>query len=375
MFSVLFLTGHPIEDASVRYRVYQFVGPLEKAGYSCTIAPFTTATLFTALQHRRKLATKALHTVYCTARRLFRLASLSKFDIVVIHREAFPFLAPLVERWILRAHPRIVFSFDDAVHIGHGDVSPSNHPWLYRAKYGKGYDEVIRDSAHVIAGNRILAEHASAHNANVTVIPTVIDCQHFRFRQRRLEDEVPVTIGWMGSRSTVRYLVQIEPVLRDIARVHRGRVRFRFFGASEYNLDVPDFRSLPFSLDRELQHLHSLDIGLMPMPDTEWTRGKCAFKAIQYMATGVATVASPVGITPDVIQNNVSGILANSNNEWFQALDRLISDAGLRERVAIAARHRIEQLYSLQVWGPRLISLFDTLVSSADVVNRDSVAA
>jgi hypothetical protein len=140
-------------------------------------------------------------------------------------------------------------------------------------------------------------------------------------------------------------------------------------------LDVPDFRSLPFSLDGELQHLHSLDIGLMPMPDTEWTRGKCAFKAIQYMATGVATVASPVGITPDVIQDNVSGILANSNKEWFQALDRLISDAGLSERVAIAARHRIEQLYSLQVWGPRLISLFDSLVSSAEVGNRDSVAA
>jgi glycosyltransferase involved in cell wall biosynthesis len=227
----------------------------------------------------------------------------------------------------------------------------------------------------VIAGNRTLAEHAAEQNPNVTVIPTVVDCQRFRLRSLRLDNSAPVTIGWMGSRSTVGYLSLIEPALREVARVHPGRVRFRFFGAPEYELDVPDFRSLPFSLERELQDLSSLDVGLMPMPDTEWTRGKCAFKAIQYMAAGVATVASPVGATADVVQHNVTGVLAKTTGEWFQALDRLISEATLRERLALAARRKVEQFYSLQVWGPRVVSLFDQLTASTEGLNRGSVAA
>lgn len=375
MPNILFLTGHPIEDASSRYRVHQFAEYLERAGYNCTIAPFTTVALFRALQGRRKLGTKISQTLYCTLRRLARLTTLSRFDTVVIHREAFPFLAPSVERWILRMHPRVIFSFDDAVHSGHGDVSTLNHPWLYRAKYGGGYDEVMRRCVHVIAGNRMLAEHAAEQNPNVTVIPTVVDCQRFRLRALRLDNSAPVTIGWMGSRSTVRYLSLIEPALREVARVHHGRVRFRFFGAPEYELDLPDFRSLPFSLERELQDLSSLDVGLMPMPDTEWTRGKCAFKAIQYMAAGVATVASPVGGTADVVQHNVTGLLAKTAGEWFQALDRLISEATLRERLALAARRKVEQFYSLQVWGPRVVSLFDHLTASTEGLNRGSVAA
>jgi hypothetical protein len=181
--------------------------------------------LFRALQREGKLATKVWQTIYCALRRLARLVSLSRFDVVVIHREAFPFFTPFVERWVLRSHSTVVYSFDDAVYRGHGDVSRLNHPWLYRLKYGRGYDEVIGRSAHVIAGSRILAEHASKHNDCVSVIPTVVDCDEVSYKPPRQYDSAPVTIGWMGSRSTARYLSLIEPVLMEIARVHRDRVR------------------------------------------------------------------------------------------------------------------------------------------------------
>jgi glycosyltransferase involved in cell wall biosynthesis len=132
--------------------------------------------------------------------------------------------------------------------------------------------------------------------------------------------------------------------------------------------------SVPFMLDREIEELQSFDIGLMPLPDTEWTRGKCAFKAIQYMASGVPVVASPVGITTDLIHHDKNGLLATSAVEWFSELGRLVHDASLRQRLALSARHTIEDLYSLERWGPRVVELLDQ-ISSVNRKQLDIVAA
>lgn len=374
MPKILFLTAYPIEDASCRYRVHQFVTYLERAGYDCTISSFATPALFRAFRTGGQLITKVRQTIYCSLRRLLKLPTISNFDLVVIHREAFPFLAPLVEKWVLRMHPRVIFSFDDAIYCGHGDVSALSHPFLYRIKHGSGYNDVIRSSFHVIAGNRILAEHAKRFNPNVSVIPTVIDCQQFWYKRVRLADQ-PITIGWIGTRSTVSYLEVLEPVLQELAKRNPNRLRFRIFGAPEYTPTLPDCQSLPFNLDREAEDIRSLDIGLMPLPDTEWTRGKCAFKAIQYMASGVPTVASPVGVTTDLIQHNVNGLLANSPGEWLQEIERLISALSLRQQLAACARRTVQEKYSLQVWGPEFASLITDIARQDISLRPVSVAA
>jgi glycosyltransferase involved in cell wall biosynthesis len=374
MPSILFLTAYPIEDASCRHRVHQFTAYLQAAGYECRVSSFATTKLFRALRSRGRIPTKVAHAAYCALKRTLRLIRLSDFDIVVIHREAFPFLAPTVERWILRRHPRVLYSFDDAVYAGHGKREMLSHPFLYRAKHGRGYDEVIRRSYHVIAGNRVLAQHAAKLNPNVTVIPTVVDCERLWCKPAR-RSGYPVTIGWIGSRSTASYLAEIEPVLSEIAARNAGRVRFRIFGCPEYNLAVPGSQSLPFALDRESEDIRSLDIGLMPMPDNEWTRGKCAFKAIQYMSSGVPTIASPIGTITDLIQHNVNGLLVKSPGEWLYELERLIYDLPLCRRLALNARRTIEEKYSLQVWGPRLVSLFDKITRSEKVSMAGPVAA
>jgi glycosyltransferase involved in cell wall biosynthesis len=201
-----------------------------------------------------------------------------------------------------------------------------------------------------------------------------VDCLRYPVKTPVAPDET-LTIGWVGSHSTASYLSHIEPALRRVAAAHGDRVQFRFFGQPDYALDVPKFRSLPFRLDHELDALHSLDIGLMPLLDTEWTRGKCAFKAIQYMASGVPTVASPVGITPELIQHDVNGLLASSVDEWFNALDRLIRDANLRQRLALAARQTVEAHYSLEKWGPRVVSLFDQLGRQERILQIETSAA
>jgi glycosyltransferase involved in cell wall biosynthesis len=130
-------------------------------------------------------------------------------------------------------------------------------------------------------------------------------------------------------------------------------------------LNIPHASYCPFRLDSELSDLRTLDIGVMPMPDTTWTRGKCAFKAIQYMAMGIPTVASPVGATQDLIQQNHNGFLADSPDQWFQQLQQLICDLDLRWRISLRARQTIEDKYSLQVWGPRMVSLVDEMFGAS----------
>jgi len=368
MSSVLFLVPHPVYEAGYRYRVRQFLPYLEGAGFRCTVSPFSTGQLFRALPRHGQLGTKVFHTLYCTARRMKRLAYLSQFDLIVIHREVFPFFTPIMEKWVLRRHPKVIFSFDDAIHAGHHDVSMLNHPLLYRFKYGRGVDEILRRSTHIIAGNRILADYATKFNSAVSIIPTVVDCSQYSFKPVT-EKGGPISIGWIGSRTTACYLPAIEPALTRLAHANPGRVRFSFLGYPEYKPDVPNVSSLPFQLDTEMDYLRSLDIGIMPLPDTEWTRGKCAFKAIQYMGMGIPTVASPVGITSDLIEHNVNGLLATSVEDWFQALNLLVNDASIRRRLSLEARRTIEQSYSLQVWGPRLASLFDQLCTERPAVD------
>lgn len=361
MSRILFLVPHPIDDPAYRYRVQQFIPYLTSAGYKCTVSPFSSGTLFRALRSRGQLATKVSHTLYCTARRLQRLAYLQQFDLIVIHREVFPFFTPVLEKWVLSRNPKVIFSFDDAIHAGHHEVAYLNHPLLYRFKYGSGVNEVLRRSLHVIAGNRILADYAKQFNSNVTIIPTVVDCSQYLYKPKSGNEKGPITVGWIGSRTTACYLPAIEPALKRLAEKNPGKVRFCFLGHPEYKPDLPNVTSLPFTLGAELDYLRTLDIGIMPLPNTEWTRGKCAFKAIQYMGMGIPTVASPVGITSDLIMHNVNGQLATSVEEWFQALNLLVNDSDIRMKFSLGARRTVEQSYSLQVWGPRLALLFDEL--------------
>ncbi len=372
MPKILFFTPHPIEDGGSRYRVYQFVPYLEAAGYQCTVWPFSTPALFRVLRRQGEIPAKLTYTAFCTVRRLTQIARVRRFDWVVIHREVFPFLIPAFERLVLAQNSRVIFSFDDAVYAGHEDASRLNHPLLYGFKYGNGIAGLVRRSAHVIAGNNILADYARRHNPNVTVIPTVVDCAAYKCRAAQSVEGGPVTIGWTGSRTTAVYLPMIEDALKRVAAANPGRVRFRFFGHPQYRLDVPDFVSSPFSLATEIDDLSQIDVGVMPIPDNPWTRGKCAFKAVQYMALGRPAVASPVGMTTELIQHGENGFLADSSEEWFQALNRLVNDAALRRRMSVAARQTIEDGYSLQVWAPRFVSLFGHEEGVAAVSERAS---
>src|SRR6266404_6569954 len=248
MKKLLCLTPNPIEGASDRYRIYQFVPYLERAGYATTVCAFATRTLFRAIQGRGRMGTKGIHTAFCSARRLWKLASLHNYDVVMINREAFPFFTPLMERLVHWRQPRMVFNFDDAIYVGHQDVSQLTHPLLYKFKHSAGVSEVVRRSAYVIAGSNHLAAYARQYNDSVTVVPTVVDLEQYTYLRPKPKQGEPINIGWWGSRSTSPYLAVVNGAFKRLAAMHGDRVRFTIWGDGEYKTDVPNARVLAFSL-------------------------------------------------------------------------------------------------------------------------------
>jgi glycosyltransferase involved in cell wall biosynthesis len=366
MTRLLFITPSPIESASERYRIYQFLPYLKRAGFECTVRPFATPALHRAIQ-REQLASKLLLTPFCYLRRAPHLSSISQYDAVIVHRGIFPFPWPALEKMVMRRSAKVIFDFDDAIHVGHQDIGGTKYPWIYKLKYGQGANEILRHSAHVIAGNRTLADHARQLNSQVSIIPTVVDLDQYVYGRPPAYAET-LTIGWVGSRSTSPYLLAIEPALRKLSEAHPGKIRFRLYGHPARKLDLPNFESLPFSLGTEIDDLRTIDIGIMPAPDNAWTRGKCAFKAIQYMALGIPTVASPVGMAAELVEHNVNGFCARTPEEWFEALDQLVSDVQIRKRFSGEGRKTVEARYSLQAWAPRLNELLDRILQEPSAV-------
>jgi glycosyltransferase involved in cell wall biosynthesis len=369
---ILLIVHHPIEDASSRYRIYQFIPRLEAEGFTCHVRPFTTSRLFSSIRRREHLSVKLFHTAYASARRLRDVIAAGRYDLVIIHREAFPFFSPLVEKLILNVQAKVIYSFDDAVYVGH-DRSTMRYPLLYRFKYGSGVDDVMERASLVIAGSPLLAEYATKHTRNVAVMPTVVDLARYPFTLPRATEDGVVTVGWYGSNSTSPYLTPIVPALQRLADTHPGKIRFRFYGDHRLNLPLPSFQAFPFRLRTEIQDLQSMDIGLMPLPDTPWTRAKCAFKAIQYMALGIPAVVSPLGASKDLVDHGRNGLHAGNEEEWFDALHRLVLDLALRRRLAMAGRKTIAERYSLDVWAPLFADLVRCVLEDRPVMSLEEV--
>lgn len=334
-----------------RYRIEQWASWLRERGVDLQVSSLLSREDRGLLYRRRHFPQKALLLLARLGHRVRELRGAGDADAIWLHRAAFPVGPAFLERWLARSGVPIIYEFDDAIYIA--DTTQANRRFRFLKCSGKTAD-ICRLSRHIVVGNEYLAQYARQFNPNVTVIPTTIDTDAYQ-PCAAYRESAPVVIGWSGSQTTVAHLRTLDTALQRVAAM--ARVRVRVIGTGSYPLPGLDVQASLWSSDTECLDLSQIDIGVMPLPDAEWARGKCALKALQYMALGIPTVVSPVGVNSEIIGHGVNGFLAGSEEEWVECLMRLVHDVRLRERLGRAGRRTVEQRYSASVQAPHVLAL------------------
>ena len=299
-----------------RFRIEQWEPLLRERGIEITYAPFEDDELHRVLYQQRKIAEKIGPVARAFARRIASMNSAKQFDVCYIFREAALLGPPIVERLIKRKGIPVVFDFDDAIFVSYR--SPSNG-YLSYLKFAGKTKTSCRLASHVMVGNPYLAEYAAQFNDNVTVVPTTIDTEKYQPRTNWSDNEVPL-VGWTGSFSTVQHLDTLRAALQELAR--RERFRVRVIGTPEYHLEGVDVEAMPWRSGTEIEDLRPIDIGIMPLPGDAWSKGKCGLKALQFMALGIPTICSAVGVTQKLFKTAKMDLSQAQNRNGSKILAR-----------------------------------------------------
>ncbi len=353
MQSILFIVPYPPEGASNRFRVLQFLPALAERGIRARVRPFYSRELWSILYKEGHLPRKFVLGAACAANRLLDLWRALFYDMVFIHRESFPLGPAWFERALRLLGKRYVYDFDDAVFLPNA-AQPNR--LFARLKCPGKTATAVRLSSLTIAGNEYLASYASSTGARrVEILPTVVDTNVF-CPPEKTGTGSPLVVGWIGSSTTIEFLAPFLELWPEIRRRVPGAV-LRIVGG-RLPEPLPDgVECVAWRLEDEIAQVRGFDIGIMPMPDNPWTRGKCAFKAIEYMAAAVPAVCSPVGMNNELIDHGRNGYLPRDNGQWVEIIVKLAGDASLRRLVGRAGRDEIERAYSLKAAGPRFVRI------------------
>ena len=357
---VLALSPIPEEGAGCRFRISQYLPYLASQGIDVTVRSFYTRDFFRLVYRRGHFLRKSLVFLGLLARRLAVLRELDQYDLVWLYREAVPIGPLVIERAIARRGLPIVYDFDDAIFLP--NVSEANKAISFLKDTGRPA-RIIAFARHVVVGNEFLGAYARKYNPTVTVVPTAVDTTRFapRAGRERLPETGPV-VGWIGSPTTYHYLEDMAGVLKEVAGRHRFTLKVSGAG-KPVHFDGVSVEEVTWALEREVELFNTCDIGVYPLEDDDWARGKCGFKAIQFMACGVPVVAAAVGVNREIIRDGENGFLASSPREWAEKIERLLTDASLREKFSAAGRRTIEERYSLRVTAPRLAKILQEAVA------------
>ena len=340
-------TAYPATVASARVRVAAFAPPLRDHDVWLEHRPTLREADYAVLASTASPPRKAL-TVARSALRAARTGP--AHDLLLIHR--LRLLTPVPG---LDPPRRLdVYDLDDALFLG--STGQANRHWGWAKQEARRCVAYLRKARLVTAGNEYLAGRAREWAARVEVVPSCVDPESQPLREHA--DTDVVRIGWIGSQTTRPY---VDPVLPVLARLNSERIRFRLvlIGAPAPARE-PWIEERAWSAATQAAELSQFDIGIMPLPDTEWARGKCGYKLLQYFAAGVPAVASPVGVNPELIGSE-RGLLAASPEEWGRALTQLGGDARERRERGALARTYVERGYSYQRWAPELAALLRSI--------------
>jgi glycosyltransferase involved in cell wall biosynthesis len=362
--NVLALASYPIEAAATRYRLAQFVGPLNEQNIRLTIHPFIDSELFARLYARGGLPFKAGKLLQSTLARVVDLVSATRADVILVQREAIIFGPPLLEWFMARVVRRpLVLDLDDATYVPY--TSPTYGRVTKALKFFGKTDYLIRWADVVICGNSAIADYVVEKGGRAQVIPTVVDTELFKPLDHRPDTEEPV-LGWIGTHSTFPYLQSIFPVLSALAQRHKFRLKIIGAGKDNVAISGISIENLPWLLYREVADFQSLDVGLYPIDQSiyqGWASGKSGFKAIQYMAVGVPYVATPIGASGEIGEVGVTHFTATTHDEWYRALEELITKPEKRRAMGAAGRDHVTRHYALEDQAEKLGDVLRSVVA------------
>jgi glycosyltransferase involved in cell wall biosynthesis len=363
MADVLLLSRYERLGASSRIRSYQYLDALALAGIEVDVCP-----LFNDEYVRRRHSAAGVplgNVLAAFARRVRDALTRRDAPVLWVEYEILPWLPYVFERALLPGGRPFAVDYDDAIFHKY-DQHPSG---VVRTLLGRKIDRLMRAASVVIAGNDYLAARArSAGAARVQVVPSVIDLS--RYRQKAAASAGPgFRIGWIGSPSTTPYLRSLEPVLRSLGDIPGLEVVS--IGGTPWQAEGIAVENLPWAEDTEVRDMLGFDVGVMPLPDDPWARGKCGFKLIQYMGCALPVVASPVGANAQIVEHGRTGFHATTPEQWAEALRALAADPSLRNRMGAAGFERVRTHYSLDAAAPRVVAIFRDLLAQA----RSSCAA
>ncbi len=328
------------EVPSSRYRILQYVPYLQQRGHHCVVLP----SIPPKYRGWPWLGNRLSDLPRCFFRGIDLLRALiGRFDVVVIERELYSSGLLLYEKLFRRIAGKLVLDVDDGIFL--------QHPQKFRT--------LVAMCDHVVAGSGLIAEELRKYNPQVTVIPTSIDLANYPAVSEQSKPHDKFVIGWTGTAGNYPHLQSILPALREL----RIDAELRIIAEREPPQDVFALKNINvrfqhWRAESEADDLRDCDVGIMPLPDDEWSRYKCGLKILQYMAAGIPAIASPVGVNGEIITDEENGLLANSPGEWTTALTRLAGDAELRERLVAAGRATVEERYSVE----RKVSVLEELL-------------
>jgi glycosyltransferase involved in cell wall biosynthesis len=348
----------PDRSPGQRYRFEQYLGDLREAGIQCTVSWLLSEEDDRIFYGPGNVLRKASIVLRSIIRRRREIRQLNQYDAVFIFREALMTGQTFFEKAVAQSKAKMILDFDDAIWLP--DTSANNRMFRFLKRPSKTR-ELCAMADLVITGNSYLAEFAKAYNPNVTIIPTTIDLAQYH---TSVSDygRTPVVIGWTGSPTTIRHFRMAETVLMRIRKKYGEAVQFKVIGDSSYRNQELGITGTRWSAEREVEELQGIDIGIMPLPDDEWSKGKCACKGLQYMALGIPAVMSAVGTNNEVICSHENGILVSDDDSFFEALCILIESPELRRQYGQAGRNTVEERYSRQAWSAQYVAALQGVI-------------
>lgn len=366
MRRILFIVDHRLNRSpSQRYRFEQYLPYLKENGFDWELSELITEKDDKIFYRPGNYLKKAFILLKSFAIRFKDLRRAKQFDIIFIQREALLIGSSYFEKQFYK-RSKVIFDFDDSIWLL--DTSPENKKFEFLKNPNK--TKINIEHAHmVIAGNAYLTNYASTYNKNTVLIPTTVDTNfhmpvlgHARTDNKNNRTEKKIVIGWSGSISTIKHFEMSIPILKALQLKYPNQLSIHVIGQESYSHPEIEIVSKAWSAETEVNHINEFDIGIMTIPNDEWAKGKCGLKGLSYMACGVATVMSAVGVNKDIIQPSVNGYLASNEQEWIDCLSLLIESPELRKKIGDKGRETVVQNYSVNAHKLKYLEVLNSLI-------------